>query len=156
VWRRLKDLGVAQIGDGLVALPADARTQEQLEWLAEQIAEAHGTSTLWRGELTSAAQDRALIDDLRTARAAEYSAVAARSASLRADGVTGAKAQRELRSLRRQLRRIQRRDFFPPVERDMARAEITSLAEHLLAASGAAKGDQGSRAALPSTVEVVS
>src|SRR5215210_1117522 len=41
VWRRLKRLGVAQIGDGLVALPADARTQEQLEWLAEEIAEAN-------------------------------------------------------------------------------------------------------------------
>ena len=51
VWRRLRRLGAAQIGDGLVALPADARTQEQLEWLAEEIAEADGTSTLWRAEL---------------------------------------------------------------------------------------------------------
>jgi hypothetical protein len=45
----------------VVALPADARTQEQLEWLAEEIAEANGTSTLWRAELTSASQERDLI-----------------------------------------------------------------------------------------------
>ena len=35
VWRKLKRLGVAQLGDGLVALPADARTTEALEWIAE-------------------------------------------------------------------------------------------------------------------------
>lgn len=27
IWRKLKRLGVAQISDGLVALPADARTR---------------------------------------------------------------------------------------------------------------------------------
>jgi membrane AbrB-like protein len=32
VWRKLKRLGIAQLSDGLVALPADARTREQLEW----------------------------------------------------------------------------------------------------------------------------
>src|SRR5437773_2753029 len=40
VWRKLERLGVARLGDGLVALPADARTREQLDWLAEEIAEA--------------------------------------------------------------------------------------------------------------------
>ena len=40
VWRRLRRLGVAQLLDGLVALPLDARTKEQLEWVAEQVADA--------------------------------------------------------------------------------------------------------------------
>ena len=31
-------LGVVQLADGLVALPADARTREQLEWLADDVA----------------------------------------------------------------------------------------------------------------------
>jgi hypothetical protein len=34
LWRQLKRFGVAQISDGLVALPAEARTREQLEWAA--------------------------------------------------------------------------------------------------------------------------
>lgn len=34
VWRRLKRLGVAQLADGVVALPADARTREQPERVA--------------------------------------------------------------------------------------------------------------------------
>jgi hypothetical protein len=43
VWRKLKRLGVAQLGDGLVALPADARTREQLEWIAEDVTDNGGT-----------------------------------------------------------------------------------------------------------------
>ncbi|MFL6141175.1 MAG: hypothetical protein ACJ72N_04780 [Labedaea sp.] len=31
IWRKLKRLGVAQISDGLIALPAGARTREHLE-----------------------------------------------------------------------------------------------------------------------------
>ena len=40
VWRKLERLGVARLGDGLVALPADARTREQVDWLAEEIGRA--------------------------------------------------------------------------------------------------------------------
>ena len=124
VWRRLKRLGVAQIGDGLVALPADARTQEQLEWVAEQIAEAGGTSTLWRSEATSRAQERALIEELVQARAGEYAAITEKATA----ATDGADAVRLLRTLRRELRQIERRDFFPPVERDQARAALRALA----------------------------
>jgi hypothetical protein len=126
VWRRLRRLGVAKVGDGLVALPADARTQEQLEWVADLVAEAGGSSTLWRAELTSRAQERALIERLAAARAEEYADVTAR-----ADGALEApsrEAVRALRGLRRELRQIQRRDFFPPVERDQATVAVKRLA----------------------------
>ena len=55
VWRKLARLGVAKLGDGLVALPADARSQERLEWIADEVAEAGGETTLWKSTLTSAA-----------------------------------------------------------------------------------------------------
>lgn len=60
VWRKLRRLGVAQLGDGLVALPSDARTQEQLEWMAEEIPAADGSSMLWRAQLLSVADQRRL------------------------------------------------------------------------------------------------
>src|SRR5262249_54104107 len=47
IWRKLKRLGVAQLGDGLVGLPADARTREQLEWVAEDVTEAGGSAGVW-------------------------------------------------------------------------------------------------------------
>lgn len=136
VWRKLKRLGAAQIGDGLAALPADARTQEQLEWLAEEIAEAGGTSTLWRAALTSAAQERTLILELKQARSDEYAAIAARARAVRDRAMSDPQAVRDLRSLRRDLRQVQRRDFFPPLERDLARAEMNALAETLLTGPG--------------------
>ncbi|HZG95955.1 MAG TPA: Chromate resistance protein ChrB [Mycobacteriales bacterium] len=46
LWRQLRRLGVAQLGDGLVALPADARTREQLDWAAEAAIEAGGTASV--------------------------------------------------------------------------------------------------------------
>src|SRR6266511_2921251 len=36
VWRKLRRLGVVQLLDGLVVLPLDNRTREQLEWLADE------------------------------------------------------------------------------------------------------------------------
>jgi len=129
IWRKVRRLGVAQIGDGLAALPADARTQEQLEWLAEEIAEAGGSSTLWRAELTSVAQERQVIQELAAARSEEYAAIAARARAARLGSSTPAQAVRALRSLRAELRRVQRRDFFPPIDRDLARAEVNALGE---------------------------
>src|SRR5258706_14289694 len=44
IWRKLKRLGVAQISDGLVALPAAARTREALERTADAGPEHYGES----------------------------------------------------------------------------------------------------------------
>ena len=54
LWRKLRRLGVAQLSDGLVALPADARTREQLEWIADDVVAAGGTA----GRLARPADDR--------------------------------------------------------------------------------------------------
>ena len=117
---------MAQLGDGLIALPADARTQEQLEWVAEEIAEAGGTSTLWRAQLTSHTQERAVIAGLARARADEYQAILDRATAAAASGEQ--ERVRTLRSLRGELRKVHRRDFFPPPGRDLARAAVQALA----------------------------
>jgi uncharacterized protein YdbL (DUF1318 family) len=126
VWRKLERLGVARLGDGLVALPADARTREQLDWLAEEITEAGGVATVWLATPGSAAQERAIAAAMRAARAAEYRAVAEQA---RATATGGAgERMRALRRLRGELRRIARRDFFPAAEREAARAAVDALA----------------------------
>src|SRR5918911_2473245 len=61
VWRKLKRLGVAQLLDGLVALPLDPRNREQLEWVAEEVVDAGGDATIWIGRVGSAAQERELV-----------------------------------------------------------------------------------------------
>src|SRR6185295_8090545 len=110
VWRKLERLGVARLGDGLVGLPADARTREQLDWLATEIREADGSATVWLGSPGSMADEDAIVEGMRAARAAEYEAVMEKAGAIG----EGEELVRSVRRLREELRRIGRRDFFPP------------------------------------------
>lgn len=125
IWRKLKRLGVAQIVDGLVALPADARTREHLDWIADEVVEAGGTATVWLGRPASHAQARGLAETMRSARAAEYQAVMAQAEQAAAQSPS--EKQRVMRRLRSELRRINRRDYFPPTEREAAKAAVDAL-----------------------------
>src|SRR3954470_12487901 len=58
IWRKLKRLGVAQLSDGLVALPADARTREHLEWIADEVLAAKGEATIWIARPGARAQEQ--------------------------------------------------------------------------------------------------
>ncbi|GAB2493395.1 hypothetical protein GCM10027063_36210 [Promicromonospora xylanilytica] len=125
IWRKLKRLGVAQLSDGLVALPADARTREHLEWIADEVIEAGGAATIWLAQPASTAQERALAQTMAHARAAEYAAVLAQAEQARA--ADEATKRRVLRKLRSELRRIHRRDYFPPPGRRTAETAVNSL-----------------------------
>ena len=126
IWRKLKRLGVAQLADGLIALPADARTREHLDWIAEEIVESGGTATVWLAQPATATQERELAAAMAAARREEYRAVIDQAS---ADSISPAERLRTLRRLRDELRRIQRRDYFPPTERDTARRAVEALAE---------------------------
>lgn len=135
LWRRLRRLGVVQLSDGLVALPADARTCEQLEWAAQHVEDAGGTAIVWRARPTTRAQSAALADGMRTARAQEYADLVA--AAQDATGLPASERGRRVRRLREAYREISRRDFYPPAERDRAQAAIDELARTPTQTSGA-------------------
>ncbi|AQT76285.1 MULTISPECIES: Chromate resistance protein ChrB [Streptomyces] len=125
VWRKLKRMGVAQISDGLVALPADARTREQLDWIAEEVTDFGGTATVWIAHPAAAGDEQQLIDALTQARAAEYQQV--RSEAEAAGETDDLGRRRALTRLRAELRRIQRRDYFPPPDRHAAEQAVNAL-----------------------------
>lgn len=129
LWRKLRRLGVAQITDGVAALPLDARNREQLEWLADEVIEADGHSMVWLAVPTSPTVERRMAQQLATDRAAEYRQVLEQAH----DAATGSLAmrRREVRRLRRELRRIRQRDYFPPVEAEAAAAAVAELAAAL-------------------------
>lgn len=127
VWRKLRRLGAIQPVDGLVALPADARTNEQLEWVAEEVLDAGGEATVWLGRPGSAADERRLAARMSAAIAEEYRAVLAAVDEARREDSLSAR-RRVLARLGRELQRIGRRDFFPPPERDEAYAALRRLA----------------------------
>jgi Protein ChrB, N-terminal len=127
LWRKLRRLGAAQVLDGLAALPLDARNREQLEWLADEVVEAAGEATIWIGELASAAQERELAAAMAAAVAVDYRTLIRDAAAAR-EQQPGTR-RRTLGRLRRELRRISSRDYFPPPERELALQAVDELAE---------------------------
>lgn len=126
VWRKLKRLGVAQLGDGLVALPYDASTKEQLEWIAHDITEAGGDASIWITTPTVRRFGESLAESLIAERAGEYLVISEEAAASLALASGG--RSRALRRLRAEYRRIERRDHFPPAEKVAARKALDQLA----------------------------
>jgi hypothetical protein len=133
LWRQLRRLGVVQLADGVVALPLDARTKEQLEWLADEVVEEGGEAGIWIAEAGSIAQERLLAERMSQAVAAEYRAVLARAATAAEE--VGTARRRAVRRLRRELRSIRARDFFPPREAALADRAVEALAEPMEASA---------------------
>ena len=126
VWRRLRRLGAVQLVDGLVVLPRDGRTQEQLEWLADEIVEAGGEAAIWLARPGSVSQERELVERIAGRAADEYRAVVEAAEAAREKDP--AARRRTLARLRRTLQSIRDRDFFPPAERELAAQAVEQLA----------------------------
>jgi hypothetical protein len=125
LWRKLRRLGAGQVGDGLAALPLDARNREQLEWLAEEVVEAGGEASIWLGELAATAQERELASKMARSVGADYGALIIDAEAAR--GESPGQRRRTLSRLRRELRRIRARDYFPPPERQLAQEAVEQL-----------------------------
>ncbi|MHB8375722.1 MAG: Chromate resistance protein ChrB [Dehalococcoidia bacterium] len=125
VWRKLRRLGAAQLLDGLVALPLDSRNREQMEWLADEVQDAGGEAQIWIAEPATAAQERALASGMARSIAEEYEALAA-AAGAAADEEPAVR-RRTLAKLRRDMRNIRARDYFPGPARQTARAALEQL-----------------------------
>jgi hypothetical protein len=130
VWRKLRALGVAQVLDGLVALPATPESRERLEWIAGEVLEADGEATIWLGRLGSARRERELVASMNAAVAEEYEAV--RLAAIAAADAGEVAQRRTLARLRRELRRIGTRDHFGARGRSAAQRAVESLASSLV------------------------
>lgn len=129
LWRRLKRMGVIQLGDGLVTLPHNRDTQEALEWAAEEVVDQGGEATVWVADPTSAADRRGLERRFTEAIAEQYRSLT-RSARRAASGsMVGRK--RTLTTLRRDLADIKSRDHLGASGRTEAEAALNLLARAL-------------------------
>lgn len=53
IWRKLKKLGAVSLQDSVWVLPATAHTREHFRWLASEVSELGGKTTLWESKLLS-------------------------------------------------------------------------------------------------------
>jgi hypothetical protein len=139
VWRRLKRIGATVLHDAIWLLPADAKTREAFEWLAEEIEEQGGTALVWEAASFDAAQDDAIIADFRAEADERYAAIAESAERLRRlagrrrpPGRTRLQqARRQLAGLERALRLESRRDHFRASGRHAAAQALEAAAQAL-------------------------
>jgi len=126
LWRTLRRLGALILSDGLVALPADARTVEHLEWIAAGLADNGGSGSVWVARPATRREGDRLAEQSRAAADLEYRQVMQEAALV--DARELGPARRTARRLRRQLRAISARDFFGAPSAARARAAVERLA----------------------------
>ena len=130
VWRKLRDLGALYLQDGVAALPEDAVTREQMEWLQLRVREAGGEATLWEGRPGTVAEETELVKAFRSSREQAYRNIIAGAERLRRKAqMGGAALSEQLRKIEREFRAERRKDYFRSPLRDEAAAALRAARE---------------------------
>jgi hypothetical protein len=133
IWRRLQDIGAVAVKSTVYALPANAQTQEDFEWLLKEIVEGGGEAMLCEAHLIdglSDAQARALFD---LARDEDYASIAkeARELSARLEAMPPQERRAEARTqsarLRKRIVQVVAIDFFESSGRLAAEGLLAEL-----------------------------
>jgi hypothetical protein len=114
VWRRLKKIGAVQIKTSTYLLPDEPTQYEQFQWLAQQIRDYGGDSTLVRAQEIGGLTRNNLIAMFNDARANDYSDLrkGLQNFIKRRNKTNADEAASELERLTRQFRGIREVDFF--------------------------------------------
>jgi hypothetical protein len=121
VWRRLRRLGAVPLTPGAAALPYTPELLEQLDWIAEQVADDGGDAwVLPVGQLPERDESR-IIAQAKADRAEEY-----RDLELEARRLVGDASDhdRARRALGRRLSKVVARDHFKAPEGKAASAAV--------------------------------
>src|SRR5262245_19750388 len=114
VWRRLKKMGAAQLTTSTYLLPDLPAQHERFQWLAKQIRDSGGDSTLVRAEEIEGLSEEKVISLFNSARDQEYVALkrALQSFLATKKKSNAAVAMVDLERLTRQFRELREIDFF--------------------------------------------
>jgi len=114
VWRRLKKMGAVQIKTSTYLLPDAPAQYEQFQWLAQQIREYGGDSTLVRAQEIEGLTKEKVIALFNENRAKDYGELrkSLQSFITRRKKIEAEEAASELERITRQFRGIREVDFF--------------------------------------------
>jgi hypothetical protein len=123
IWRKLQKLGAIAIKNSVYVLPANEKTNEDFQWLKQEIDSAGGEASVFRADSVEGATDKEIVDTFRKTRDEEFAEI---TASL--DGLAGsvreqtrgkhlstsrlAANETELDRLHSELQRVIANDFF--------------------------------------------
>jgi len=114
VWRRLKKMGAVQIKTSTYLLPDEPAQYEQFQWLAQQIRDYGGDSTLVRAQEIEGLTKEKVVSLFNTARDKEYVDLrkALQGFIARGKKSDAELAAAELERLTKQFRELRQIDFF--------------------------------------------
>ena len=114
VWRRLKKMGAVQIKTSTYLLPDEPAQYEQFQWLAQQIRDYGGDSTLVRAQEIEGLTKEKVIAMFNDARSKDYAELRKSLQGFigRRKKMDAETAAAELERLMRQFREIREVDFF--------------------------------------------
>src|SRR5258708_29413435 len=114
VWRRLKKMGAVQIKTSTYLLPDEAAQYEEFQWLAKQIRDYGGDSTLVRAQEIEGLTRERVISMFNEVRAKTYAELrkSLQDFITRRRKMDAEEAASELERLTRQFREIRAVDFF--------------------------------------------
>jgi hypothetical protein len=114
VWRRLKKMGAVQIKTSTYLLPDEPAQYEQFQWLAQQIRDYGGDSTLVRAQEIEGLAKEKVIAMFNDVRAKDYGELRKSLQAFigRRKKTDAETAAAELERLTRQFREIREVDFF--------------------------------------------
>jgi hypothetical protein len=114
VWRRLKKTGAVQIKTSTYLLPGNPVQYEQFQWLAQQIRDYGGDSTLVRAQEIEGLTKERVVAMFNEARAKDYAELrrSLQSFISRRKKMDAEEVATELQRLTRQFRETRQIDFF--------------------------------------------
>jgi hypothetical protein len=147
IWRKLQKLGAVAIKNSIYVLPATEKTQEDFQWLKQEIESAGGEASVFKAASVEGATDQEIIAAFRKTRDEEFAAITAAF-----DGLTAAIREQahgkhlsagrlsahenEIDKLHGELERIGSNDFFAAKGRAAAFTAYERCQKELRAAQG--------------------
>jgi len=123
IWRKLQKLGAVAIKNSVYVLPANDKTNEDFQWLKQEIESAGGEAAVFRADSVEGTTDKEIVSSFRKARDEEFAEIAAgldslagsipeqtRGKHLSAGRLTA--HETELERLHAELERVIANDFF--------------------------------------------
>lgn len=116
IWRKLKRLGAILLHEAVWVLPDNARTAEQVQWLAAEIQEMGGNAYYWRANTILGEHEQSIRQQFHEQVDAVYSDLLKRIDKPRAD----------LQEISKQYLQASSQDFFKSKLGYLVREKLTS------------------------------
>src|SRR3954464_14695607 len=83
IWRKLQKVGAVAIKNSVYVLPANDKTNEDFQWLKQEVESAGGEAAVFRADAVEGATEKEIISAFQKARDAEFAEITAQLNGLR-------------------------------------------------------------------------